>query len=316
MTGRWTTSHIPDQRGRTIVVTGANAGLGFQTARALALKGARVVLAVRDLGRGALAAERITAAYPRADVSLAQVDLSSLRSIRAAARGLLSDHERIDVLINNAGVVLTPRSTTSDGFELHFGTNHLGHFALTGLLLERLLPVPGSRVVTVTSLSYRMRAKIRFDDLQWERRYSSFGAYAQSKLANLLFTYELQRRLAGERTIAVAAHPGFANTDLARGRPKSSRATKPLAALLLQKPDTGALPILRAATDPGVLGGQFFGPRGFGQTHGYPRIVGSNARSHDAQLQRRLWTVSETLTGVVYPKPTRDAECHRVLGEQ
>jgi NAD(P)-dependent dehydrogenase (short-subunit alcohol dehydrogenase family) len=297
-------------------VTGANAGLGFQTARALALKGARVVLAVRDLGRGALAAERITAAYPRADVSLAQVDLSSLWSIRAAARGLLSDHERIDVLINNAGVVLTPRSTTSDGFELHFGTNHLGHFALTGLLLERLLPVPGSRVVTVTSMSYRMRAKIHFDDLQWERGYSSFGAYAQSKLANLLFTYELQRRLVGERTIAVAAHPGVANTDLARGRPKSSRAKKTLAALLLQKPDMGALPILRAATDPGVLGGQFFGPGGFGQTHGHPRIVGSSAQSHDAQLQRRLWTVSETLTGVVYPKPTRGAECHHVLGEQ
>lgn len=297
----WTTADIDDQRGRTAVVTGANAGLGFQTAAALAANRARVVLAVRNLDRGRDAVARIVAAYPKAQVSLQQLDLTSLESIRAAAQRLRSDYDRIDLLINNAGVVYTPKLTTEDGFELHFGTNHLGHFALTGLLLDRLLPVVGSRVVTVSSLSHRLRAAIHFDDLQWERRYSRFGAYAQSKLANLLFTHELQRRLIGQHTIAVAAHPGFANTDLARGRPAYVRAAAPLAARLLQKPGMGALPTLRAATDPAVLGGQFYGPAGFAQSRGHPKIVASNDLSHNAQLQQRLWAVSEELTGVTYP---------------
>lgn len=301
----WTTADITDQSGRTAVVTGANAGLGFQTAVALAAKGAHVVLAVRNLDRGRNAASHIVAACPDAQVSLQQLDLTSLASIRAAAERLRSDHCRIDLLINNAGVVYTPKLTTKDGFELHFGTNHLGHFALTGLLLDRLLPVAGSRVVTVSSLSHRIRAAIHFDDLQWERRYSRFGAYAQSKLANLLFTYELQRRLIGENTIAVAVHPGVANTDLARDRPAYVRVATPLAALLLQRPSMGALPTLRAATDLGVLGGQFYGPSGFAQTHGYPKVVASSDASHDTQLQRRLWRVSENLTGVVYPKQTQ-----------
>jgi NAD(P)-dependent dehydrogenase (short-subunit alcohol dehydrogenase family) len=297
----WTKADITDQTGRTAVVTGANAGLGFQTAAELAAKGAHVVLAVRNLDRGRDAAARIVEVSPAAQVSLQELDLTSLASIRAAAGRLRSDHARIDLLINNAGVVYTPRLTTEDGFELHFGTNHLGHFALTGLLLDRLLPVAGSRVVTVSSLSHRIRASVHFDDLQWERHYSRFGAYAQSKLANLLFTYELQRRLIGENTIAVAAHPGVSNTDLARNRPAYVRAAAPFAALLRQRPCMGALPTLRAATDSGVLGGQFYGPAGLAQTHGYPKVVASSQASYDAPLQQKLWAVSEKLTGVVYP---------------
>ena len=195
--GKWTTSDIPDQRGRVAVVTGANTGLGYHTAAALAQAGAHVVLAVRDLEKGNLALARIVAAQPDADVTLQELDLSSLTSVRAAAAALRKAYPRIDLLINNAGVMWTPKQLTADGFELQFGTNHLGHFALTGLLLKNLLPVRGSRVVTVSSTGHRIRAAIHFDDLQWEHRYDRVAAYGQSKLANLLFTYELQRRLAG-----------------------------------------------------------------------------------------------------------------------
>ncbi len=222
--------------------------------------------------------------------------------MRAAAAQLRSDHDRIDLLINNAGVMYTPKSTTKDGFELQFGTNHLGHFALTGLLLDRLLPVAGSRVVTVSSIGHRIRAAIHFDDLQWERRYSRVGAYGQSKLANLLFTYELQRRLAPRgTTIAAAAHPGGSNTELMRNMPRPLVVAADLLAPLFQDAALGALPTLRAATDPGVHGGQYFGPDGVGQMRGYPKVVASSAQSHDVELQRRLWAVSEELTGVVYP---------------
>src|SRR6201990_643047 len=217
---KWTTADIPDQTGRVAVITGANTGLGYETAAALADHGARVVLAVRNLDKGKDAAARITANSPHADVALQELDLTSLDSVRAAADQLRSAHDRIDLLINNAGVMWTPKSTTQDGFELQFGTNHLGHFAFTGLLLDRLLPVAGSRIVTVSSMGHRIRAAIHFDDLQWERGYSRVGAYGQAKLANLLFTYELQRRLAHfGTTIAAAAHPGGSNTALARHLP-------------------------------------------------------------------------------------------------
>jgi len=267
---------------------------------ALAAHGARVVLAVRNLDKGKDAAARITAKSPHADVALQELDLTSLDSVRAAAEQLRSDHDRIDLLINNAGVMMTPKSTTKDGFELQFGTNHLGHFALTGLLLDRLLPVAGSRVVTVTSMGHRI-GRIRFDDLQWEHRYSRMGAYGQSKLANLLFTYELQRRLTGTNTIAAAAHPGASRTELARNTPPWIRVVTGPFELTSQSAAMGALPTLRAATDPGVLGGQYFGPGGFAELRGYPKVVASNARSHDVDMQRRLWAVSEELTGVVYP---------------
>lgn len=243
------------------------------------------------------------AAHITGDVTVQALDLSSLDSIQSAAADLRAAHPRIDLLVNNAGVMYTPKRTTADGFELQFGTNHLGHFALTGLLLDRLLPVPGSRVVTVSSNGHRIRAAIHFDDLQWERSYSRAGAYGQAKLANLMFTYELQRRLASlGTTVAVAAHPGVANTALTRDTPAALRV--PLtwfAPLLTQKPEMGALPTVRAATDPDVVGGQYYGPAHGGQNRGYPKVVTSSADSHDQEIQQRLWAVSEELTGVTFP---------------
>ncbi|MHA7649700.1 SDR family NAD(P)-dependent oxidoreductase [Mycobacterium sp. ML4] len=306
-TKKWSQSDIPDQTGRVAIVTGANTGLGYHTAAALAFHGARVVLAVRDLEKGNAALSRIVAAVGReaasVDATLTQLDLSSLASVRRAADELRGTYPHIDLLINNAGVMWTPKQVTADGFELQFGTNHLGHFALTGLLLDRLLPVRGSRVVTVSSLGHRMRAAIHFDDLQWERSYSRIGAYGQSKLANLLFTYELQRRLAAAAapTLAVAAHPGGSATELARNVPRILRPLNALAPLLFQSAEAGALPTLRAATDPTVQGGQYYGPDGLGEQRGHPKLVQSSAQSHDAELQRRLWSVSEELTGVSFP---------------
>jgi NAD(P)-dependent dehydrogenase (short-subunit alcohol dehydrogenase family) len=299
---KWTTADIPDQAGRVAVITGANTGLGYETAAALADHGARVVLAVRNLDKGKDAAARITAKAPQAEVALQELDLTSLESVRGAAEQLRSSYDRIDLLINNAGVMWTPKSTTKDGFELQFGTNHLGHFAFTGLLLDRLLPVAGSRVVTVSSMGHRIRADIHFDDLQWERGYSRVGAYGQSKLANLLFTYELQRRLAPHgTTIAAAAHPGGSRTELARNLPAWATPVFRVMEPLFQGAEMGALPTLRAATDPGVLGGQYYGPDGFAEQRGYPKVVASSEKSHDGEVQRRLWAVSEELTGVVYP---------------
>jgi NAD(P)-dependent dehydrogenase (short-subunit alcohol dehydrogenase family) len=300
---KWTTADIPDQTGRVAVITGANTGLGYETAAALAEHGAHVVLAVRNLDKGKDAVARITANATQGDVALQELDLTSLESVRAAAEQLRATHDRIDLLINNAGVMYTPKSTTKDGFELQFGTNHLGHFAFTGLLLDRLLPVDGSRIVTVSSVGHRILADIHFDDLQWERRYNRVAAYGQAKLANLLFTYELQRRLASHgTTIAAAAHPGMSDTELMRNMPAALLSTfERIAPLIAQKPAMGALPTLRAATDPAVIGGQYYGPDGLGQTRGYPKVVGSSKKSHDTDLQRRLWAVSEELTGVVYP---------------
>ena len=297
----WTANDIPDQTGRTAVITGANTGLGYETAAALAAKGAHVVLAVRNIDKGKEAARRLEQANPGASVAVQELDLTSLESIRNAADQLKSNYDAIDLLINNAGVMFTPKSTTKDGFELQFGTNHLGHFAFTGLLLDRVLAATGSRVVTVSSQGHRFARGIRFDDLQWERSYSRVGAYGQSKLANLMFTYELQRRLTGTNTIAAAAHPGGSRTELTRNLPPLVGAATRLVEPLFQDADMGALPTLRAATDPGVLGGQYFGPDGFGEQRGYPKIVASSRPSHDTDAQRRLWAVSEELTSVVSP---------------
>ncbi|GHF59130.1 NAD(P)-dependent dehydrogenase (short-subunit alcohol dehydrogenase family) [Amycolatopsis bartoniae] len=295
---KWTEQQIPRQDGRVAVITGANTGLGFETARRLAERGATVVLAVRDTEKGKLAAARING-----DVAVQELDLTSLESVRAAAAALRTTYPRIDLLINNAGVMYTPKQTTRDGFELQFGTNHLGHFALTGLLLDLLLPVPGSRVVTVSSTGHRIRAAIHFDDLQWERSYDRVAAYGQSKLANLMFTYELQRRLAAHgTTVAVAAHPGVSNTELARNTPPAARRLITWLAPVLTQPATaGALPTLRAATDPSVLGGQYYGPGGLAELRGYPRLVTSSPGSYDLTVQQRLWAVSEDLTGVRFP---------------
>ncbi|CPS44755.1 Putative short-chain dehydrogenase/reductase [Mycobacteroides abscessus subsp. bolletii] len=301
-TTKWSTTDIPDQTGRVAIVTGANTGLGLETAKALAAHGAHVVLAVRNAEKGKAAADAITAAHSNADVTLQSLDLSSLESVRRASDELKARYDKIDLLINNAGVMWTEKSSTADGFELQFGTNHLGHYALTGLLLERLLPVEGSRVVTVSSIGHRIRAAIHFDDLQWERDYDRVAAYGQSKLANLLFTYELQRRLAGTNTVALAAHPGGSNTELARNSPLWVRAVFDVVApLLVQGADMGALPTLRAATDPAALGGQYYGPDGFMEQRGNPKVVASSEQSYDLDLQRRLWSVSEELTDVVFP---------------
>ncbi|KAA0101969.1 SDR family NAD(P)-dependent oxidoreductase [Mycolicibacterium sp. P1-18] len=294
----WTTADIPDQSGRIAVITGANTGLGYETAAALAARGAHVVLAVRNVEKGKQAAARIGG-----DVSVVELDLTSLASVRTAADEIKSRFDHLDLLINNAGVMTTPKSTTVDGFELQFGTNHLGHFAFTGLLVDHLADVPGARVVTVSSNGHKMLADIHFDDLQWEHGYNRMRAYSQSKLANLLFTYELQRRLAdGHAAVAVAAHPGFSSTELGRNLPNVLQpVVKAFSPLLGQSAAMGALPTLRAAADPGALGGQYFGPDGFAEQRGYPKVVPSSDQSHDLALQRRLWTVSEELTGVTFP---------------
>ena len=296
----WTERDVPSQKGRVAVITGANTGLGFDTAKTLAERGATVVLAVRDVEKGKQAAARLGSA---ADVTVQELDLSSLESVRAAAADLHGSLPKIDLLVNNAGVMYPPRQTTRDGFELQFGTNHLGHFAFTGLLLDLLLPVEASRVVTVASIAHRIRAAIHFDDLQWENSYDRVAAYGQAKLANLMFAYELQRRLAPHGTTAsLAAHPGVARTELMRNSPAIARALFPVVApLFTQSSAAGALPILRAATDPAALGGQYYGPSGLGGYRGRPQVVASTPQSYDAAIQRRLWAVSEELTGVKFP---------------
>jgi NAD(P)-dependent dehydrogenase (short-subunit alcohol dehydrogenase family) len=297
---------VADQAGRTAVITGANNGIGFETARVLAARGARTVLACRDATKGKDAAARIVGAFPRADVRIARLDLASLDSVREAAGELLVTYDRIDLLINNGGVMEPPYERTEDGFELTFATNHLGHFALTGRLLGRLLETPGSRIVTVSSEGHA-RGVINFEDLQSTRAYRPDDAYCQSKLANLLFTYELDRRLRtiGAQTSALACHPGIVFTDLYRTRSKLERALLgPRLRLInhrfVQSTQMGALPVLRAATDPGAHGSDFYGPPGRGAT-GHPERVESSARSHDSDAQQQLWQESERLTGVTYP---------------
>jgi NAD(P)-dependent dehydrogenase (short-subunit alcohol dehydrogenase family) len=301
----WTETDVPDESGRVAIVTGSNTGLGYDTARVLAARGAKVVMAVRDTAKGEAAAARIRGITPRADVTVHKLDLGSLDSVRTASAELAAAYPRIDLLINNAGVMYPPKQSTADGFELQFGTNHLGHFALTGLLLKNLLSVDGSRVVAVASIAHKIKAKIDFADLQWEhRRYDRVAAYGQSKLANLMFAYDLQRRLsaANAKTISVAAHPGVAATELVRHVPGASLpGVSWLSGRLLNTSELGALPTLRAATDPAVRGGQYWGPDGFRELRGYPKLVDSSAQSHDTAIQDRLWTVSEELTGVTYP---------------
>lgn len=301
---KWTATDVPDQTGRVAIVTGSNTGLGYETALVLASRGARVVLAVRDIAKGNAAAARLRGQASTADVTVQQLDVGSLESIRAGAEELKSAYPRIDLLINNAGVMYPPKQLTADGFELQFGTNHLGAFALTGLLLENLLPVEGSRVVAVASIAHTIQAAIHFDDLQWERKYNRVAAYGQSKLSNLMFTYELNRRLAAHHasTIAVAAHPGVSNTELMRHIPGSGLpGFSALAGLVTNSAAVGALATLRAATDPKVRGGEYYGPDGIRELRGHPKRVESSTQSHDQDVQKRLWSVSEELTGVTFP---------------
>lgn len=295
---KWTVDDIPDQTGRLAIVTGANAGIGFETAKALAMKQARVILACRNLDKGRAAVDAILAAHADRDVELAELDLSRLSSVREFAKRFLEQHDRLDILINNAGVMMPPYTKTADGFELQIGTNHLGHFALTGRLLPRLSSTPGSRVVTVASAAHNWGA-LDLDDLHFENRpYKKMAAYGQSKLANLLFTYELQRRLdaAGADTMALAAHPGWTATDLQR-YVGFFRVFNPLLAM---KPWQGALPTLYAATADAATGGAYFGPDGFKEMKGFPTRVESNDASHDTATAARLFDISEKLTGVTF----------------
>jgi len=277
----WTLDNIPNQSGRKVLVTGANTGIGFETARALARKGAHVTLACRNLNKGQEAMERILADSADVAVSLEQLDLADLRNIEAFASRFKEQHERLDLLILNAGVMVPPETKTAQGFELQFGVNHLGHFALTGALLQLVQATEGSRVVVVSSTA-ATRGVMDFDDLQFEKRkYAPWPAYGQSKLANQLFTLELQRRLraAGSSVLVTAAHPGWTATDLQR----STRLVRFLNHLVAMKPPQGALPILRAATDPEAAGGDYFGPNGFLQMRGSPKRIDMVNRAQNAQ---------------------------------
>lgn len=297
MTSNWTAQNIPDLSGKVAIVTGANSGIGFETARALAGKAATVILACRSNDKGEAAVWRINQEYPYAQTKLMHLDLSNLASVRGFADEFICHYERLDILINNAGIMRSPFGKTVDGFELQFATNHLGHFALSGLLLGHIIRTPYARVVTVSSWGHHF-GLIDFDNLNAEKGYDPGGAYAQSKLANLLFTYELQRRFEGARigAIATAAHPGWTATKL----PVHWPMVRVLTPLIGQKPEMGALPTLYAATAADVKGGEYYGPRSWGGIRGYPTKVQSSARSYDMVVAVNLWAVSEELTGVRY----------------
>jgi len=305
--GRWGPDDIGDLTGRTVIVTGSNSGIGFETALEFAAHGAHVVLACRDTAKADQAADRIVGAASQASVEVLQLDLSSLESTRKAAARFNAEHGRLDVLVNNAGVMASPFALTEDGFERQFATNHLGPFAFTGLLLNSLLTTQGSRVVTVSSALHRI-GRLDFANLQGlNGGYSRWFAYANSKLANLEFTYELDRKLraAGADTIAVAAHPGWARTNLASNGPAmggSELRAKAgvLGAHLGQSPAGGAMPTLYAATAPDVTGGEYFGPGGPVELYGPPVRVRSTRRSYRIADAEQLWASSEELTGVHY----------------
>jgi NAD(P)-dependent dehydrogenase (short-subunit alcohol dehydrogenase family) len=297
----WTFDDIPDQTGRTAIVTGANTGIGLETARMLALKGAAVVLACRNPEKGKAAIARIEAEKPSGSATLAALDLSDLDSVAAFAEAFAAKHERLDLLINNAGVMVPPLSRTKQGFELQFGTNHLGHFALAGRLLPLVQRTASARVVVVSSTAQSF-GHIDFDDLQWESRsYVPFRAYGQSKLANQLFVLELSRRLAaaGSDVRATASHPGWTATDLQR----TSGAIQFFNPIFAMKPADGALPTLRAATDPAAENGSYWGPARFFELSGPPVPARIPGHAQDAAVAKRLWEVSEKLTGVSFSFP-------------
>jgi NAD(P)-dependent dehydrogenase (short-subunit alcohol dehydrogenase family) len=304
---KWTAQDIPDQSGRTAVVTGANSGLGLVTARGLARAGVSVVLACRNLKKGERALSELRAAVPGAAARLEALDLADLSSVRAFAQRLAGEQDSLDLLINNAGLMAPPRRTTTDGFESQFGTNHLGHFALTGLLLELLSAGSAARVVTLSSSAHRM-GRLKFDDLQREHHYNNWLAYGQSKLANLMFCFELQRRAtaAGSPLRSLAAHPGYAATNLQFAGPARLYEKVPMMLankLYAQSADMGALPTLYAATVPDLPGGTFIGPDGIGEGRGHPHVVTGTGRAYDEDAWRRLWEASEELTGVRYEFP-------------
>lgn len=302
----WTSAEIPDLHGRTVVVTGANSGIGLETAAALAGAGATTVLACRNLEKAVAARELIGSRHPEGVVELLQLDLADQAQITDASVELVERFPSVDRLVNNAGVMGLPHALTVDGFEVVFGTNHLGHFAFTGRILPALLAVPGSRVVTVSSMSYRF-GRIRWDDLHGRGRYGKARAYAQSKLANLLFAMELQRRLVrvGSSTMSLAAHPGFASTEImdemVAHLPRLERRMRAIGDRVIPPAASAASSSLRAATSPDAYGGQFYGPGGVAGISGPPVATAPAARALDEAAQRRLWDLSVELTGVDYP---------------
>ena len=300
---KWTTQHMPPQRGRRALITGANSGTGFAASRALARQGATVVMACRNPARGEAAAARIREDVPGAVVEVRTLDLASLESVRALAESMT---EPLDLLLNNAGIMALPLEQTADGFELQFGTNHLGHFALTGLLLEPLKAADSARVVTMTSLMHRNGVLDLDDPNCRQRKYDKWAAYRQSKLANILFGFELQRRLSSLSPISLVSHPGVASTELALGgaRAKGSATQEKImrfiSGLVGQSAERGALPMLYAATAAEAQGGRYYGPDGFREMRGFPAPAKSSAEAQDKVLADRLWALSEQLTGVHY----------------
>lgn len=295
---KWDANDIPEQRGKVVIVTGSSSGIGFETARVLASKGALVILAVRNLTKGNNAIDRIKTQFKNCEVSIMELNLADLGSIKNFAENFKKNFSRLDLLINNAGVMIPPYSKTADGFELQFGTNHLGHFALTGLLMDLIKNTKDSRIINVSSGAHRT-GNLNFEDLNWEKRkYKPWRAYGDSKIANLYFTYELQRRYdnSDPGIIAAASHPGWTATDLQR----YSGIFRFFNPFFAQKPAMGALPTLYAATAPHVKSGDFFGPGGWQEWRGYPKKVESNKLSHDKNIAAQLWNISEELTGIKF----------------
>ncbi|MDR3417451.1 MAG: oxidoreductase [Nevskia sp.] len=305
----WTAADIPSLKGKVAIVTGANSGLGLHTTEGLARAGAKVVMACRDAAKAAKAVTRIKQDVPGAQIEVMTLDLADLASVRKFAAEFSAKYSRLDLLCNNAGVMAVPFMKTKDGFEMQVGTNHFGHFALTGLLLDKLKSTPGSRIVNVASMAHRWTKAMNLDDPNFEHsKYWKWDAYGKSKLANLLFTFELNRKLQQAKlaVTAAAAHPGFSDTNLQYVGPalENSRlgkvAMKLGNGLLAQPAEMGALPTLYAATAPDVTGGDYIGPNGFNQMRGYPTKVGCRRMARDEQLAARWWALSEQLTGVKY----------------
>lgn len=305
MSEQWTTENIPDLTGKVVIITGGNSGIGYEAAKEFARKGAQIILASRNKNKAKAALSRIQTEIPGFRAEIYQLDLADLKSIKQFTDTFKKKYNRLDVLLNNAGIMMVPYGKTKDGFELQLGTNHLGHFALTGTLIDLLLNTPGARVVNVSSNAHYF-GEMDFSNLMYENGegYSAQKAYGRSKLANLLFTYELQRRFnaVGVDAIALAAHPGISNTNLAAHIFKRWRLKilQPLMGLMLQSAAMGALPSIRAAVDSSVSGGQYFGPNGSKERSGYPVVVLSNENSHNLEDALQLWEISEKLTGVSY----------------
>lgn len=311
MRTKWTHEEIADQSGKVVLITGANSGTGYEAAREMARKNAIVIMAVRNMEKGNQAAAHIKKELPKAKLQVMKLDLSSLKSVKKFAAEFIAAYDKLDILFNNAGVMVPPYLKTEDGFELQFGTNHLGHFALTGLLIDLLLKTKNSRIVTMSSMAHKA-GKVNFDDLHREKKYNKMETYGQSKVANLLFTYELQRKLEkiGSQTIAVAAHPGWAATNLGQ----HSKMFTVVAPIFGQSSLQGAWPMLYAATVPDIKGGDYYGPSGFMEIKGHPKKVVSNSYSHDEKLAERLWKTSVNLTGMGFEALEKKASDAKVAG--